>query len=391
MAQNTIVPSTAKGILSNRALDILNRASEIKSEIDFCSQGGGLHKEIRNFMEWLGDHLRSELQREDWEEPRVRTDEDGVCLYLSSPKWRVGPDEYVAFTFYWPIGSTSDHPPAVILFVPAQDRFPSRNELLNRLRPKLKRSGFTEYYEYGDTDPAYPIWKNIRLPEFHTELGFDLDSFVVAIGDGFRRLIEVEQLIEDAFQSLTPPPPSLQSERALKTIAFLDTECEGPGNARRMTQLAIVNAAYDAEGDAVVGILEEYFMDAGQTLDKPRVREALERADFIVAHNANFDSSLLARDLPGTEKLKWLCSFRGIAWKPLLGVQSASLETLMGKTGLKYTQDHNARSDASDLKHLLSLKREGRTYLKRLLDNVQAEGEGVGIVSPDVIPDQSCA
>jgi hypothetical protein len=46
----------------------------------------------------------------------------------------------------------------------------------------------------------------------------------------------------------------------------------------------------------------------------------------------------------------------------------------MGKTGLRYEQDHNARSDARDLKHLLSLKHEGQTYLKRLLDSVQAEG-----------------
>ena len=64
VAQNTILPSMAKGILSNRALDILNRASQINSEIDFCSQGGGLNRKMRNFMEWLGDHLRSELQRE---------------------------------------------------------------------------------------------------------------------------------------------------------------------------------------------------------------------------------------------------------------------------------------------------------------------------------------
>jgi hypothetical protein len=59
-----IVPSIAKGILSKRALYMFNRASEIKSEFDFCGDGGGLPKEMRHFMEWLGDHLRSELQRE---------------------------------------------------------------------------------------------------------------------------------------------------------------------------------------------------------------------------------------------------------------------------------------------------------------------------------------
>jgi hypothetical protein len=149
VAQNIVVPSTAKGILSNRALDILNRASEIKSEIDFCGKDGGLPKEKRRFMEWLGDHLRFELQREEWEEPYVETTEDGVGLYLYSPKWRLGADEFVGFYFWWP--NQFYDSAAVVLCVPAQDRFPPRNELLNRLRPKLRRSGFTEYYEFGDT------------------------------------------------------------------------------------------------------------------------------------------------------------------------------------------------------------------------------------------------
>lgn len=190
----------AKGILSKRALDVLNRASEIKSDIDYCGENGSLPKEKVHFMVWLGDHLRFELQREDWEEP------------------------------------------------------------------------------------------------------------------------------------------------------------------------------IDADGDAVVGILEEYVMNAGQTLDEAKVRGALERADFIVAHNASADRPLLARHLPGTEKMKWLCSFRGIAWKQLLGIQSESLETLMGKAGLRYTQDHNAQADARDLKHLLATKHKGRTYLGRLLDSTQTEG-----------------
>lgn len=362
----------AKGILSKRALGMLNRASEIKGDIDFCAEDGGLPKEMRHFMGWLGDHLRSELQREAWEEPDVVIAEDGVTLYLYSPTWQLPDDDYVAFSFWWP--NLFEEPPAVLLYLPAEEVFQKRNELLTRLRPKLKRNGFTDYYEQGDPDPSCPIWKNIRLEEFHRESGFDLDSFVVAIVDGFRRLTEVEQLIEDAFRSLPEKPLPLPAERSLKTIAFLDTECEGSGTARRMTQLAIINVAYDAEADAVVGVLEEYFMNAGQTLDENEARGALERADFIVAHNAlTADRPLLARHLPGSEKMKWLCSFRGIEWKTLLGIQSESLETLMGKAGLRYEQDHNARADARDLKRLLSLKHKGRTYLGRLLDSAAAE------------------
>lgn len=239
----------------------------------------------------------------------------------------------------------------------------------------IKRSGFTDYYEPGDPDPSCPIWKNIRLEGFCGESGFDLDSFVAAIVDGFRRLIEIEPLIEDAFRSLPEKPPPVPSERRLKTIAFLDTEREGSGSKRRMTELAILSVAYDAEGDEVVGILEEYCMDAGETLDETKARSVLERADFIVAHNAfTADKPLLDLHLPRTKKMKWRCSLRGIEWKQLLGVQSGSLETLMGKAGLRYEQDHHACSDARDLKRLLALKYKGRTYLGRLLDSTEAEG-----------------
>ena len=367
--------SVSKGSLSKRTLDILNRASEIKSEIDFCGEDGDLPKEMHHFMGWLGDYLRSELQREAWEDPYVQDLEGSVVLYLKSSTWRRGlpTDEYVALGFWWP--NLFEESPCVQLYLPAEEVFPQRNELLNRLRPKLKRNGFTDYYEHqGDPDPSCPIWKRIRLEEFHREkLGFDLDSFVAAILDGFRGLMEIEPLIDNVFGSLPENPVSPPSERHLKTISFLDTEYEGSGAARRMTELAIVNAAYDVEGDAVVGVLEEYCMKADQPLNKTKARAVLERADLIIAHNALVaDKPLLARYLPGTEKMNWLCSFRGIAWKELLGIQSESLETLMGKAGLRYEQDHDAHADACDLKRLLAHKHNGRTFLGRLLDSDSA-------------------
>lgn len=50
----------ANGILGKRAPDVLNPASEVKAEIDFCSEDGEWQKETYHFAEWLGDHLRSE-------------------------------------------------------------------------------------------------------------------------------------------------------------------------------------------------------------------------------------------------------------------------------------------------------------------------------------------
>jgi hypothetical protein len=39
---------------------------------------------------------------------------------------------------------------------------------------------------------------------------------------------------------------------------------------------------------------------------------------------------------PRNARMNRLCSYRGIEWKHLLGIQSESLETLMGKAGLRY-------------------------------------------------------
>ncbi len=363
-----LVPTMTNINLSRRALDVLNRAAEIKSENDFCGEDGGLSKEMRGFAEWLGDCLREELQRETWAEPCVDAYEGGIVLYLHSDGWQLPDDEYVAFSFWIP-NLLEDDSPCVQLYIPTEDTFLQRNELLQSVRPKLKRKGFTDYYEPGDPDPSFPLWKSIRLEEFQKEYGFDLKSFTAAIVAGFRELLEIEPLIDIAFQSITKRGLPGPSNRGLETIAILDTEYDGQGAASRLTQLAIINVAYDTDGDAVVGILDEYCMSGGESLDEVKARAVLDRAEFVVAHNAfGADRPMLVRYLPGSEKKNWLCSLQGIDWKGLLDVQNVSLETLLRKVGLRLEQDHDARPDARDLKNLLALKHHGRTYLGRLLD-----------------------
>ncbi len=321
-------------------------------------------------LRWLADFLRFELQHPDWEAHVESLPEEGATLYLFPPSWRLsGIDDYVAFSFYWPNESDGDDP-CVQLYVPAKEHFPQRNQLLNRIRPQLKRAGFTDHYEGEcDPDPSCPLWRYIRF-EFNGQTGFDLPAILSAVLKGFQELMTVEKTIDEARRSLPAPPPPF--ERKLRTIAFLDTEWTGSEPARRMTELAIVNVAYDSVKDEVVGILEEYVMSKGKKLDEVKARALLERAERIVAHNSGGDKTLLDRELPGTEKSKWLCSFRGIEWKHLTGVQSARQETLMGRAGLRYVQDHHARADVHDLIQLLAQRHDGgRTYLGHLLD-----GEG---------------
>ena len=73
-------------------------------------------------------------------------------------------------------------------------------------------------YEQGDPVASFPLWKDIRLEEFHKKLGFDLDSFVAAIVEGFRALMEVEQMIEHTFQSLPNKPSPRPSVATTKSI-----------------------------------------------------------------------------------------------------------------------------------------------------------------------------
>jgi hypothetical protein len=101
-----------------------------------------------------------------------------------------------------------------------------------------------------------------------------------------------------------------------------------------MTELAVVVAAYDEIGDQIVGVLEDYSWSSPDGLDGAQARSLLNRAEFVVAHNAEFDRGVLARELPGTEKCHWLCSLRGIDWKGVAGVGSESLVRRSEKTYL---------------------------------------------------------
>jgi hypothetical protein len=316
---------------------------------------------------WLGDHLKCELQLPAWETYLESFPDEGATLYLFPSAWRLpGIDDYVAFSVWWSNDSQGEAP-CIQLYLPAEERFPNRNQLLSQIRQPLNGAGFTDRYEgEEDPDPRCPLWKYISV-ELSGQNGIGLARTLSAIVSGFRELMEVEAAVGEIFRLQPPPPPPC--ERRLKTIAFLDTEWTGKEPARRMTELAIISVAYDPISDEVLGILDEYVMRKGKRLDKIKARSLLEKAHRIVAHNCGSDQSLLDRQLPDIEKNKWLCSFRGVEWKRLMGVQSASQSSLMGRAGLRYEQDHHARADADDLKRLLAQKHEGgRTYLGRLLD-----------------------
>ena len=50
-------------------------------------------------MDWLGNHIRFELQREEWEQ---QLQDSELCIDLYSPTWQLRGNKYVAFSFNWP-------------------------------------------------------------------------------------------------------------------------------------------------------------------------------------------------------------------------------------------------------------------------------------------------
>ncbi|WHZ57071.1 exonuclease domain-containing protein [Metabacillus hrfriensis] len=101
----------------------------------------------------------------------------------------------------------------------------------------------------------------------------------------------------------------------------------------------------------------------GKTFDDTKIKSAIHKADFIIAHNASFDRSFTAKMYPELHSKKWYCSARNIPWKKY-GYQSAKLISLLHSHKLAAVQTHRALDDVKQLHQLLkSPNYEGTSYL----------------------------
>lgn len=356
--------------LGKRALDVLNRMPEINEELEYCGKGTGLTDEIHRFVRSLEGPIRGQLDLDQWSQ-KVETDGGAfIWLNLFPSSWRLCSDEFVAFAISWcnPFDEEAEDP-CVCLRVPPLDAFPERDKLLKRVRPVLIKAGFEDHLPAQDAEPYWPLWKYVSLDAFRSESGFDSAGLAKYIVETFRGLMPAAELVTEVLKSLPRKATPPAAQRPLTVVAFVDTETSGTGAAAKMTEFAVINAAYDKIGDQIVGVLEEYSIKAPKKLDQSKARCVLGRAEVIVAHNAEFDRALVERALPGAEKSRWLCSWHGIDWKNLNEVQSESLQSLLGAEGLRSGQDHTALADARDLLRLMAVHRDGKTYLARLLGN----------------------
>ncbi len=160
-----------------------------------------------------------------------------------------------------------------------------------------------------------------------------------------------------------------------RRVLVLDTETTGlDWRAESIIELAMLAVDVDLETGKPVGEVEVYedFEDPGrpippeivkltgitsqdvkgQKLNEAKIKDMVERADLIVAHNAGFDRPFVENRLEVFEHKAWACSFQGINWKAQ-GMGSAKLEFLCSELGWFYDA-HRAQVDCHALLRVLS-------------------------------------
>ena len=160
-----------------------------------------------------------------------------------------------------------------------------------------------------------------------------------------------------------------------KRVLILDTETTGlDWRAENIIELAMLAVDVDLHTGQPVGEVEVYedFEDPGrpippeivkltgitskdvkgQKLNEATIKDMVERADLIVAHNAGFDRPFVENRLSVFEHKAWACSFQGIDWKAQ-GLGSAKLEFLCSELGWFYDA-HRAQVDCHALLRVLA-------------------------------------
>lgn len=150
------------------------------------------------------------------------------------------------------------------------------------------------------------------------------------------------------------------------TGAFLDVETTGLSRyTDEIVEFSMALFTFDRRTGRVVEIVDEYtglnqpsipippdairihgITDAdvaGKRLDQPRIEMMVKDAEFIIAHNATFDSAFVTRVVPTVASKPWFCSMNGIDWRGE-GFRSKSLDSLVSELGISLGGGHRAAS-----------------------------------------------
>lgn len=105
----------------------------------------------------------------------------------------------------------------------------------------------------------------------------------------------------------------------------------------------------------------------GERLDTTHIQVILEKAEFILAHNAQFDKGFVTRLLPYTSNKPWVCTMNGINWKGK-GCPSKGLQNLVQYYKIQADKSHRALADVNACIELLKQRNQaGRVFFAELL------------------------
>lgn len=172
-------------------------------------------------------------------------------------------------------------------------------------------------------------------------------------------------------------PPSSYGDPSGRIVAkglVLDTETTGMSpETEHVIEIAIVAFEYDPDSGEIFRILDSYCafedpgvlippeataingitneMVRGHSFDDARIREMVDDATLVIAHNAGFDRPFMEKRFPLFMELPWGCSIKQIDWAGE-GLGSSKLEYLAWRSGFFY-EAHRAEVDCRVLLDIL--------------------------------------
>jgi DNA polymerase-3 subunit epsilon len=181
----------------------------------------------------------------------------------------------------------------------------------------------------------------------------------------------------------------------MTAVLIVDCETTGIGEKDEPISIGLISFKADAKGlpmgepivyegfrypsvpvhpkaQQVHGMSRESLKD--RDFDHGRVASMLEKADVLIAHNAQFDSRMIGRLYPAALEKKWRCSWKQWPWPT--GAENKKLDSACKLFNVERPATHGALKDAQALLNCL-LQRSGKTersstYLRKLLDRTDA-------------------
>ncbi|MEK6386797.1 MAG: exonuclease domain-containing protein [Paraburkholderia tropica] len=200
-------------------------------------------------------------------------------------------------------------------------------------------------------------------------------------------------------------PRSSDTKPALDTafVAVIDTETTGLGLFDEPVSIGLALFEVDLPKGGLVREVDSYYglrepqapmspdalavhgltgdRLAGQRFDHARISTIIQGADYVIAHNAEFDSRMLAHIVPEIALKEWRCSYRQIWWSDHIPIANRRLDTICAHLGIDRPNPHNALDDCRALAAAL-FTRTGKTNRSRTFLGVALSKGDFGVVVP---------